>query len=79
MSQDELEERVSTKQGRIAEIAKKYSDKLMLSIAHNIDLEWLCRRSRKNRLEWVRFSDLLNHYPLPVPKIYHSLWGKALS
>ncbi len=41
--------------------------------------KWLCRRSRKNRLEWVRFSDLLKHYPLPLPKIYHSLWGKALS
>jgi len=38
---DEIIENVSTKQDRIATIARKYSDQPILSIAQHIDLEWL--------------------------------------
>lgn len=41
MSKDDHINNVSTKQDRIASIAKKYSDQPILSIAHHIDLEWL--------------------------------------
>jgi group II intron reverse transcriptase/maturase len=32
---------VSTKQDRIAEIAKKYRDKALVSLHHNIDMDWM--------------------------------------
>ena len=32
---------MSTKQNRIAEIAKKYQDKPLVTLHHHIDLEWM--------------------------------------
>ena len=37
--------------------------------------KWLCRRSQKKRLNWVRFQDLLRDFPLPSPRIGVQLWG----
>ena len=34
--------------------------------------KWLCRRSRKPSMPWVRFNALLKHYQLPYPRIVHS-------
>ena len=36
--------------------------------------KWLCRRSQKQRLNWVRFQDLLRDFPLPSPRIGVQLW-----
>jgi RNA-directed DNA polymerase len=41
MSKEEHYKNVSTKQDRIAEIAARYPDQALLSLAHHIDLEWL--------------------------------------
>jgi group II intron reverse transcriptase/maturase len=35
---------------------------------------WLNRRNRKRNLTWERFSNLLTRYPLPIPKIIHSIF-----
>lgn len=35
--------------------------------------KWLSRRSDKSYINWNRFSNLLKHYPLPSPRIIHSL------
>lgn len=34
--------------------------------------KWLKRRGGKNPLTWERFNRLLERYPLPQPRIYHS-------
>ena len=39
--------------------------------------KWLKRRSQKSRFTWAKFQHLSRHYPLPHPRIYHSLWSKA--
>jgi len=36
--------------------------------------KWLNRRSQKGRMNWDRFNEYLEHYPLPKPKIVHSLY-----
>jgi hypothetical protein len=33
--------------------------------------KWLNRRSRDNDMPWERFNRLLEHYPLPKPRIVH--------
>jgi hypothetical protein len=35
---------------------------------------WLNRRSQKRKMSWVRFTNYLEHYPLPKPKIVHSFY-----
>lgn len=39
---------------------------------------WLDRRSNSKRLTWTRFNHLMNHYPLPPPRIVHSSYGAPL-
>lgn len=34
--------------------------------------KWLNRRSEKKTLTWARFIEILEHYPLPTPRIVHS-------
>lgn len=34
--------------------------------------KWLSRRSQRANINWEEFSRILDHYPLPRPKIYHS-------
>ena len=36
--------------------------------------EWLNRRNRENSMTWKEFSLLLKRYPLPPPKIVHSIF-----
>ncbi|MFI0460175.1 MAG: group II intron reverse transcriptase/maturase [Candidatus Thiodiazotropha endolucinida] len=36
---------------------------------------WLSRRSGKSYISWNRFSDMLKHYKLPMPKIYFLLFN----
>jgi group II intron reverse transcriptase/maturase len=33
---------------------------------------WLDRRSQRARMSWERFDRLIDHYPLPPPKVVHS-------
>jgi group II intron reverse transcriptase/maturase len=40
--------------------------------------KWLCRRSQRSRLNWERFKDLLQVYPLPKPRIMVQIWGGAM-
>lgn len=34
---------------------------------------WLNRRNRENRMPWERFLGLLTNYPLPTPRVVHSV------
>ena len=36
--------------------------------------KWLNRRTRPGTMPWKRFCQLLEHYPLPAVKIYHSIY-----
>jgi group II intron reverse transcriptase/maturase len=36
--------------------------------------KWLNRRSQKRKMSWEKFSNYLEHYPLPKPKIAHSFY-----
>jgi group II intron reverse transcriptase/maturase len=36
--------------------------------------KWLCRRSQRAYLSWMRFKDLLRDFPLPKPRIRVQLW-----
>ena len=36
--------------------------------------KWLSRRSQRGRLTWARFRDLLDRYPLPPPRVVHSVY-----
>ena len=36
--------------------------------------KWMNRRSQKRKMSWVRFTEYLEHYPLPKPKIVHSFY-----
>lgn len=38
---------------------------------------WLRRRSQRHRLTWEGFARLLKRYPLPPPKIVHSIYRPA--
>ena len=38
--------------------------------------KWLCRRSQRNRLNWQRYTELLQRrWPLPRPRIAVRIWG----
>ncbi len=40
--------------------------------------KWLCRRSQRGRLTWQRFGALVGSvYPLPQPRIVHSVHRAA--
>lgn len=34
--------------------------------------KWLSRRSRSSRMNWEKFTGLLNRYPLPQPRVVHA-------
>jgi len=36
--------------------------------------KWMNRRSQKRKMSWVNFTEYLEHYPLPKPKIVHSFY-----
>ena len=36
--------------------------------------KWMNRRSQKRKMNWDRFTNYLEHYPLPKPKIMHSFY-----
>jgi len=37
-------------------------------------LTWLSRRRQKARLRWEQFCRLLGRYPLPPPRVVHSIY-----
>jgi group II intron reverse transcriptase/maturase len=39
--------------------------------------KWLSRRSQKALITWAAFRRLLERYPLPVPRVVHSIYGTA--
>ena len=39
--------------------------------------KWLSRRSQKAMLDWTAFQRLYKRYPLPWPRIVHSIYRKA--
>ena len=39
--------------------------------------KWLGRRSQKARLTWARFLALLARYPLPPPRVVHSIYTRT--
>ena len=39
--------------------------------------KWLSRRSRKSGMSWPRFKRLLVNYPLPSPRVVHSIYRRA--
>lgn len=36
--------------------------------------KWMNRRSQKRKMNWDKFTNYLEHYPLPKPKIMHSFY-----
>jgi group II intron reverse transcriptase/maturase len=42
-------------------------------------LKWLRRRSNRRALTWERFAQILERYPLPPPRVVHSVYGAARS
>ena len=44
--------------------------KRTLTLAH----KWINRRSQKRSYNWCQFNRFLKYNPLPVPKIYHSMY-----
>ncbi|ARN57182.1 group II intron reverse transcriptase/maturase [Sedimentisphaera salicampi] len=40
--------------------------------------KWLNRRSQKRKMSWERFSNYLEHYPLPKPEIVHSFYNRQV-
>ena len=36
--------------------------------------KWMNRRSQQRKMSWHRFTEYLEHYPLPKPKIVHSFY-----
>lgn len=41
--------------------------------------KWLNRRSQKGQMTWDRFNRLLARYPLPRPRVVHSIYRNAAS
>jgi group II intron reverse transcriptase/maturase len=44
------------------------------SFVHQVERiwrKWLSRRSRKSKIPWNKFRDVLERFPLPKPQIYH--------
>lgn len=39
--------------------------------------KWLNRRSQRKDMPWERFERMLKRYPLPIPKVVHSIYGHA--
>lgn len=40
--------------------------------------KWMNRRSQKRKMDWARFNQYLEHYPLPRPRIVHSFYGSLV-
>ena len=36
--------------------------------------KWMNRRSQKRKMNWINFTEYLEHYPLPKPKIAHNFY-----
>ena len=49
--------------------------RLLLRQAERAWFKWLCRRSQRARLTWMRFKDLLKDFPLPRPRVVVDIWG----
>ncbi len=41
--------------------------------------KWLDRRSNRRDLDWERYQRILARYPLPLPRVVHSVYGAARS
>jgi hypothetical protein len=39
--------------------------------------KWLSRRSQKSWIDWPAFTRLLMRYPLPAPRVIHSIFRSA--
>jgi len=39
--------------------------------------KWLARRSNRSGMPWSRFKQLLRHYPLPPPRVVHSVYRRV--
>jgi len=48
-----------------------------LQALHRIWRKWLSRRSQRAQLWWGQFQDLLRRYPLPRPRVVHSVYRHA--
>jgi RNA-directed DNA polymerase len=52
----------------------------LMRYAHEVERvwrRWLDRRSSKSKMTWDRFRLLLRRYPLPRPRIVHSVYANA--
>lgn len=64
-------------QGHYAYYGVSFNSKSLSTFRHRCERIWhfwLSRRSGKSYINWNRFSDMLKHYQLPLPKIYHPLF-----
>ena len=47
--------------------------------AERVWQRWLSRRSQRAKIRWARFQELLRVFPLPPPRIVHSIYRAAKS
>ena len=48
---------------------------LLVRVTERVWFKWLRRRSQRKRLSWIRFTRILERFPLPRPRISARLWG----
>jgi RNA-directed DNA polymerase len=51
---------------------------VLVYAVRRIWMKWLRRRSQRTRLTWERFKVLMQHFPLPVPRIMVQIWVTKL-
>jgi RNA-directed DNA polymerase len=47
-------------------------------VVHGVWRKWLARRRRSGRLCWDHFNRLLQRFPLPLPRVVHSVYRSAV-
>ena len=73
---------VSTKQRRIAELAKQSPQMAFTSLAYLMDIDWLkeaYRRNRKRTMGWIAFQCLIQRYPLAPVRTVHSVIARTVN
>jgi hypothetical protein len=48
------------------------------SAVRSMVYKWLNRRSQKRSMNWEQFTEYLQHYPLPNPRIVHNFYSSAV-
>jgi hypothetical protein len=67
-------------QGHYAYYGITGNGRALASFLHEVRrlwLKWLDRRSWRGRMSWEKFGRLTTRYPLPQPRVVHSIYRRA--